>query len=55
MGAGTRKPVQWPCGRQVRMKNLLAEEGEPLKGSGGNDVWEEGTSLENALGLCMEF
>lgn len=21
----------------------------------GNDVWEEGTSLENALGLCMEF
>lgn len=21
----------------------------------GNDVWEESTSLENALGLCMEF
>ena len=32
MGAGTRKPVQWPCGRQMRMKNLLAEEGEPVKG-----------------------
>ena len=34
-GARRRKPVQWPCGRQMRMKNLLAEEGEPVKGSGG--------------------